>query len=140
VQAALVGRLTPRLGEKRLALASLLGNATGSLAIVAAPALWLLYPLVFVQSAVTGFIWSATGTLAAGYVSEREQGQLAGVNGALAGLMSMLGPLAAGAVFDGVGPAAPYWLSVAAMLAGALLLLGWVRAAAPAPARAAAEA
>jgi len=137
VQAALVGRLVPRFGEKRMALVSLLGNALGSLLLVAAPALWMLFPLAFLQSAITGFIWVITGALAAGYVSEREQGQLAGVNGALAGLATMLGPLAAGAAFDAIGPAAPFWLSIAVMLAAALLLT-WARAAAPA--RAAAEA
>ncbi len=31
--------------------------------------------------------------------------------------MAMLGPLAAGGMYDGVGSAAPYWLSVGAMLA-----------------------
>ena len=86
------------------------------------------------QAAVTGFIWSTTGSLAAGYVSEREQGQLAGVSGALAGLMAMLGPLAAGAAFDAVSPAAPFWISLAVMLIG-VVLLAWVRAAAPARAR-----
>jgi len=134
VQAALVGRLVPRFGEKRMALVSLAGNAAGSLLFVAAPALWLLFPLGFLQAGVTGFIWATTGSLAAGYVSEREQGQLAGVSAALAGLMAMLGPLTAGAAYDAVSPAAPFWISLTVMLLGAVLL-AWVRAAAPARAR-----
>ncbi len=49
---------------------------------------------------MTGSIWATTGTMAANHVTEHEQGQLAGVNVALSGLMSMLGPLWAGTVYD----------------------------------------
>ncbi len=76
VQAMLVGRLVLRFGEKRMAMTSLVGNAVGGLLVFVAPALWLLYPIGFLQSAITGFIWSTLGTLAANCVSEREQGQL----------------------------------------------------------------
>jgi DHA1 family tetracycline resistance protein-like MFS transporter len=122
VQAGLVGRLVPKYGEKRMAMVSLLGDMAGSLLIVAAPALWMLYPIVFLQSGITGFIWATTGALAANLVSEREQGQLAGVSVSLGGLMSMLGPLWAGAVYDQVLPSAPYWMG-AILLAAACLLL-----------------
>ncbi len=132
VQAALIGRLVPKYGEKRMALMSLLGTAFGGLLVVAAPALWMLYPITFLSSGVTGFIWSTTGTLAANRVSEREQGQLAGVNAALAGLMSALGPLWAGAAYDAVMPGAPYGMA-AIILAVACLVLVQVRV--PRPAR-----
>ena len=134
VQAALIGRLVPRYGEKRMALVSLIGNAVGGLLIFAAPALWLIYPISLVQAAVTGFIWSTMGTLTANRVSEREQGQLAGVNTAVAGLMAALGPLWAGAVYDNVMPGAPYWMG-AIILAVACLVLARVRVPAPASQR-----
>lgn len=127
VQAALVGRLVPRFGEKRMAMTSLIGNALGGLLILVAPAFWMLYPIGFLQSAITGFIWSTLGTLAANCVSEREQGQLAGVNAALGGLMAMLGPLWAGVVYDHVMPGAPYWMG-AIILAVAMLVLARVEA------------
>ncbi len=126
VQAALIGRLVPKYGEKRMAMVSLIGTAAGGLLIFAAPALWLIYPISLVQAAVTGFIWSTMGTLAANCVSEREQGQLAGVNTAVAGLMAALGPLWAGAVYDHVMPGAPYWMG-AVILAVACLVLARVR-------------
>jgi DHA1 family tetracycline resistance protein-like MFS transporter len=64
--------------------------------------------------------------MAANLVSENEQGQLAGVNVALGGLMAMLGPLWAGSVYDHVAPTAPYWMGTI-ILGFACLLLVRVR-------------
>jgi MFS transporter, DHA1 family, tetracycline resistance protein len=122
VQAALIGRLVPKYGEKRMAMVSLIGNAIGGLLIFAAPAFWMIFPIGFVQSAVTGFIWSTLGTLAANRVSEREQGQLAGVNTALAGLVAALGPLWAGVVYDRVMPGAPYWMGAIILVVACFVL------------------
>ncbi len=122
VQGLLVERLVPRYGEKRMALVGLFASVIGWPLIMLAPALWMLFPIAFVQSGITGFIWATTGALAAGYVPEHEQGQLAGVNVALSGLMSMLGPLSAGAVYDSVSPNSPYWIGSLVLLAACLLL------------------
>ncbi len=126
VQAALVERLVPRYGEKRMALVGLLASVVGWPLIVAAPALWMLFPITFMQSGITGFIWATTGVMAANHVAVHEQGQLAGVNVALAGLMSMLGPLWAGSVYDHVMPSAPFWMGVV-ILGFACLMLVRVR-------------
>ena len=132
VQAALVGRLVPRYGEKPLAMVSLVGCAVGGLLIFAAPSFWMLYPIAFLQAGITGFIWSSTGSLAASYVSEREQGQMAGVNGALAGLMAMVGPLWAGAAYDAIMPGAPYPIAAAILGVACLVLLRVKKAEQPA--------
>ena len=126
VQAALVGRLVPRYGEKRMAMVSLIGQAVGGLLILIAPAFWMLYPIGFLSSGITGFIWSTLGTLTANRVAEHEQGQLAGVNAALAGLMSALGPLWAGVVYDNVMPGAPFWMG-AIILGFACIVLAGIR-------------
>jgi multidrug resistance protein len=126
VQAVLVERLVPRYGEKRMALVGLLGSVIGWPLVIAAPALWMLFPIAFLQSGITGFIWATTGVMAANLVSENEQGQLAGVNVALGGLMAMLGPLWAGSVYDHVAPTAPYWMGTI-ILGFACLLLVRVR-------------
>jgi len=123
VQGTLIERLVPRFGEKRMAFVGLLGSVIGWPLIMLTPALWMLFPVTFLQSGITGFIWATTGAMAAGLVHEHEQGQLAGVNVALAGLMSMLGPLWAGAVYDRVSPSAPFWMgSIVLMLASILLI------------------
>jgi MFS transporter, DHA1 family, tetracycline resistance protein len=128
VQGALIGRLVPRYGEERMALVGLLGSVIGWPLIMLTPALWMLFPITFLQSGITGFIWATMGALAAGLVQEHEQGQLAGVNVALAGLMSMVGPLWAGAVYDRITPNAPFWMG-SIILILACLLLGRVKAA-----------
>lgn len=127
VQGALIQRLVPRYGEKRMTLVGLLGSVIGWPLIMLTPMLWMLFPVTFLQSGITGFIWATTGAMAAGLVNEHEQGQLAGVNVALAGLMSMLGPLWAGAVYDHVTPNAPFWMG-SILLGLACLLLARVPA------------
>ena len=122
VQGALLERLVPRFGEKRMAFVGLLGSVIGWPLIMLTPALWMLFPVTFLQSGITGFIWATTGAMAAGLVHEHEQGQLAGVNVALAGLMSMLGPLWAGGVYDGVSPNAPFWMGSIILLIACLVL------------------
>ncbi|MBI5839833.1 MAG: MFS transporter [Chloroflexi bacterium] len=123
VQSSLIGRLVPRFGEKRMALVGLLGNVIGWPLVILAPKMWMLFPIAAVQSGISGFIWATTGALAASRVPEHEQGQLAGVNVALGGLMSMLGPLWAGAVYDGIMPSAPYWMGAIILGFACLLTL-----------------
>ena len=122
VQGTLIERLVPRFGEKRMALVGLLGSVIGWPVVMLTPALWMLFPVTFFQSGITGFIWATTGAMAAGFVQEHEQGQLAGVNVALAGLMSMLGPLWAGAVYDKVSPNAPLWMGSIILVLACLML------------------
>src|SRR5207249_926016 len=110
VQGTLIQRLVPRYGEKRMALVGLLASVIGWPLVMSVPVLWMLFPVTFFQSGITGFIWATTGAMAARYVPEHEQGQLAGVNVALSGLMSMLGPLWAGTVYDRVSPNSPFWM------------------------------
>jgi MFS transporter, DHA1 family, tetracycline resistance protein len=126
MQGSLVRKMMPRYGEKRLGMLSLAGNGVGALLVFAAPVFWLLYPIIFVESMVGSFIFSALSTLAANRVSGREQGQLAGVSAAVNGLVAALGPLWAGVVYDHVMPGAPLWMG--AILFGlACLLLSRVR-------------
>ena len=126
VQGALMEPSVSRFGEKRMALVGLLASVIGWPLIMLAPALWMLFPLAFLQSGITGFIWATTGAMAANLVPDNEQGQLAGVNVSLGGLMSMLGPLWAGAVYDHVAPSSPYWMG-AIILGVACLLLAQVK-------------
>jgi DHA1 family tetracycline resistance protein-like MFS transporter len=123
MQAAFTPRLVSRFGEKRVLLAGLIGNAAGGLLIFAAPVLWLLFPIYFLASSFTGFVWAPMSTLIANQVSEREQGQLAGVNAALGGLMAALGPLWSGLAYDHIMPGSSYPIAAVIIALACLLLV-----------------
>jgi DHA1 family tetracycline resistance protein-like MFS transporter len=123
---ALVPRLVPRYGERRIAIVCLAGQVLAALASAAAPDFWLLAPTVVLRHAVSSFVFPTLAALTANRVSPREQGALMGVSTALSSLAAVLGPLWAGAAYDGISPAGPYWLG-AALFAAAMLLLLRVR-------------
>jgi multidrug resistance protein len=123
VQAALVPRLVPRFGEKRMAIVSLVGQAVGGLMMFLAPSYWFIFPAAIFTSSMSGFMFAGLGALTANRVSEREQGALAGVTASLGSLMSILGPLWAGLVYDRVMPGAPYWMGAVILLVAVLALM-----------------
>lgn len=126
MQATFVRRLMPVYGERWLGMFSLSGNAIAAVVVFLVPALWMLYPVIFLQSLVVSFIFSALATLAANRVTEREQGQLAGVTAAVNGLVAALGPLWAGIVYDHIMRGAPLWMG-AILLGLACWLLAQVK-------------
>jgi MFS family permease len=123
MQATFVQRFMPIYGEKRMGIFSLSGNAIGALLIFLAPVMWMLYPIIFVQSLALSFIFSALSTLAANRVSDQEQGQLAGVSAAVSGLVAALGPLWAGVVYDHVMPGAQLWMGAILLGVAGLLMM-----------------
>jgi DHA1 family tetracycline resistance protein-like MFS transporter len=122
VQAVLVQRYVSRYGESAVAVASLLGQALSALAVFFTPIFWLIYPLTVLNSALSTFTFPTIGTLASNSVSPREQGVLMGVTTALGSLMSILGPLCAGTIYDHVMRGAPYWMGAAVFGLAALVL------------------
>ncbi len=121
-QAVLVPRVVARTGEKPMAIVSQLGLALGAIVIVLVPSFLWLYPNQVLLSGIGGFVWSTIGALAASKVLPHEQGRLAGVNTALQSLMTIAGPLAAGATYDAVAPTAPFWVSAGVFLLAALVM------------------
>ncbi len=124
VQGALVDRAVKRFGEKQLAMLSLVSLAVGTAAWVLVPSLAWLYPLNPLTQGVTSFIWPTMGTLLANHVGDHEQGQLSGVSTAISGLMSVLGPLWAGAAYDVWGPTVSFAVGVPLTLIALLALNG----------------
>ena len=90
--------------------------------LFAAPAFWMFYPIMFVQSMAISFIFAAMSTMVANRVSAQEQGQLAGVSAAIRGLVAALGPLWAGLAYDRIMPGAPLWIGTLLFLLAGLLL------------------
>ena len=122
VQALLVQRLVNRLGEIGVAFICLLLQVAGALAMCFNPLFLLVYPITWLRSAASGFIFPTLGTLSAKRVSYQEQGVLMGVTTALNGLMGIFSPILAGLLYDHWDPGAPYWLASIFFVAAAFLL------------------
>lgn len=108
MQGFLIRKLVMRFGEARLAVAglSLMAAAFGMLAVI--PALWMLYPTLAALSIGSGAATPSLTSLISRRVSPQAQGSVLGGVQSLNSLMMVVGPLFAGAVFDLLGPAAPY--------------------------------
>lgn len=132
VQGTMVGRLVKRFGERRLAVAGLLLQALGVVSAVVVPAFWMLYAINAVTNGGAGPLRPSLSALLANSVAAEEQGRLNGVSAALASLMSVFGPLWAGATYDYVAPGAPFWIGAALLAAASLPLLSGRGAGAPA--------
>jgi multidrug resistance protein len=122
VQFLLVQRVVRRFGEKAVAVASLLGQVIGDLAIFFAPVLWMIYPINMLVTAFSGFTFPTLTTLNTSRVQHREVGLLMGVTTGLGSLMNIFGPLCAGTVYDRVMMGAPYWMGAAVLILAALML------------------
>lgn len=114
--------LVARHGERRIATASLGALALGALALGVMPTLWPIYLLNMLRTIASGMVFPTLGALTASRVAPHEQGALMGVNAALTSLMSICGPLLAGAAYERVMPNAPYWMGAAVFLLAAWLL------------------
>jgi MFS family permease len=119
----LVGPLVARYGEQATASASLFLLALGALALCVAPALWLIYPINIFRNIMSGLVFPTIGMLMTSRVASREQGSLMGVNTALGSLMSVLGPLWAGAAYEHLMPSAPYWMGALIFTLAACMLV-----------------
>ncbi len=123
VQGVLVGRLVPRWGEKALVSVSLLAQAPLFVLTYLASAYWMQYPVMVVSMALAGLVWPTLGALIANQVPPQEQGRIAGVTTALTSLMSVVGPLWAGAFYDHVSHGAPFWTWAIGLVIAWLLML-----------------
>lgn len=128
MQGALVGPLVKafaaegRPGEKPLASNSLILQALAAIGMVSVPALWMLYPVVVLNSIGTGLVWPTLGAMLANSVSAEQQGRMSGVSTALGSLMSIFGPLWAGIAYDRIAPVAPFWIGALIFVLASILL------------------
>jgi DHA1 family tetracycline resistance protein-like MFS transporter len=119
VQGGLVRFLAPRIGEKNLVIAGLVGQAIGylALAIVAShTSIWLFVFGGLLFAASEGGTGPAIQGLASRSVSHREQGWLMGGIQSMNSAARVIGPLLAGALYSIVGRAAPYWFGLVVMV------------------------
>jgi MFS family permease len=127
VQGGLIRALAPRFGEKKLVLAGLVILTTGWLGMVNVSQMWAVYILAGVSGIGSALAMPTLNAMASNRVAQHQQGKLSGVSTSLGSLANVIGPLAAGALYDAVAPGAPYWAAGAVMVA-AFILIGRIRA------------
>lgn len=123
VQGGLIGKLTRRYGEKRLARVGLLLLAVGMAALPGAPTLPLLFPICAVVAVGSALLHPSLAALLSRSAGAHEQGSILGLGQSLSSLARVAGPMLSGVLFQHVGLGAPYWTGGALMLFSALLSL-----------------
>jgi MFS transporter, DHA1 family, tetracycline resistance protein len=109
-QGFLLGRIAPRVGEKRLAVIGAIAAAAMFPLVAIAPSGWMLYPIVGVLAVATGLaIPSLMSLLTHGAPPGGIGRTMGGVQSVLSACM-IVGPALAGTVHQAFGPSAPYWL------------------------------
>jgi len=119
VQGGLVGRVTDRWGDRRVAVAGAALLAIGLVALPFVPA-WLSYLTLGVVGVGQGLLSTTTAGLIA-HVGGRRLGSAFGVGQSAAAAARAAGPLVAGAAFD-VRAALPYFVGALLCLAAMALL------------------
>lgn len=127
-QGLFVGWLGRRIGERRMIALGLALASAGLGLLAAAPSGWTLYPVTGLLAAGIGVAIPALAALVSGLAPEDGQGRIMGGQQAVLGLALVAGPGMAGVAFDGLGPAAPYWIgSFLAALALSVCLFTFFR-------------
>ena len=122
VQGGLVGQLVKRFGEKSLAIAGMIMLAAGLILLTWSTSLGLLLIALAILSAGDGAVATTISTLLSFASPKGAQGETLGLAQGMGGLGRILGPLAAGLVFQIGGPGAPF-LAGGILVALATLLL-----------------
>ena len=116
VQATVVGKIVPILGEARVIRLTFFGYAIGLLIMAQSPS-WIIMMLGLTLAASCG---AAFGTATSSFVSkvagDKEKGFVLGVYQSSSWLGRISGPLAAGAVFGLLGVNAPLYLGVLVLI------------------------
>lgn len=116
VQGGLIGKLASRFGDKNLLMSGIIILAIGFVLFSFANFFWMLYPILGLISLGVGLITPTLNSQISKIVPPQEIGEVFGVSTSLNSLMTVLGPLAAGLLYDNIQPNAPY-------LGGAILLI-----------------
>jgi DHA1 family tetracycline resistance protein-like MFS transporter len=128
MQGAGVARLVPLFGERRLGAIGATVYACGLLLVAVSSN----FAIAALGLGICGFGGGAfvpcAASLASQQASPEERGAVLGTYQSAQSLARILGPLVSGAVYQHVGPTAPFFLAVAAVLPAAVLI-GGVRSA-----------
>ncbi len=133
MRAFVVGWVNDRLGEVRTMRlgAVLYGLGYALLPLAGSVPVFLLYQVLLPLG--TALLFPATSALVSHRSDQHEFGLMMGVQQALRGVASVIGPIWAGFAYQHVGPSVPFY-ACAVIIAGALLLAARVPVREPVPA------
>jgi DHA1 family tetracycline resistance protein-like MFS transporter len=123
IQGGLIGRLANRLGELPLVWVGAALLALGMLLIPQARSLALLLPAMTIVAAGFALMSPALNTLLSLHVGDAVRGGTMGVGRSATTLARVVGPAAAGALFEGLGKDWPFYAGAIVMLAVVVLSL-----------------
>jgi DHA1 family tetracycline resistance protein-like MFS transporter len=132
-QGFVVGRLTARHGEARVLRWGLIGTGAGLALLAVADVLWLLLIALALLAGASGLVFATVTALVSLAAGEDHQGGALGLLASSGGLARIAGPVAALALFQAAGPAAPLLMG-AALFAGCAVLAARGLPPRPAPA------
>ncbi len=118
VQAGLVRRVAPKLGDKRTMLYGIISMLIGFSWMATAPGITAICLVLVFVSVGQGFVYPCLSSLASAAVSNTEQGAILGAIQSISSIAMMTAPFIAGWAFDLVGPGAPYGLSAFILVIG----------------------
>ena len=123
VQGGLIGKLSKKFGDKKLLISGILFLTFGLILFLFAQIFWLLYIILGIISMGIGLITPTLNSLISKMVLPSELGEVFGVNTSLNSLMTIIGPLTAGLIYDYISPTAPYWFGAILLLIGFVLVV-----------------
>lgn len=126
IQGGLLAILLPRIGERGIVIAGVVGQAAGCLGLAVTASLlnlpWLFAAAGIVFAAGQGGMTAALDGLMSSSVGQDEQGWLAGAFSSLSSATQVIAPLAGGWIYAAISHGAPYWLSFAMIVVAAVVL------------------
>lgn len=121
-QAGLTGPLTRRFGERRLAVASIIGITVGLLLFATAGSPAMAWVAICIFGFANGLFLPAVSSLVSFEAAADERGAVMGLYNASSSAGRIIGPALSGPVYFKFGPAAPFVLSAVLTVGGALLM------------------
>lgn len=122
-QAGLIGPLTRRFGERPIAIASVVGVAVGLAVFATAINPLMVWLAIGIFGLSNGLYLPAISSLVSFEADPRSRGTVMGAFNASSSAGRIIGPALSGPVYFKLGPAAPFILSAALTLVGAVLLV-----------------
>ena len=123
MQGFVVRKIVNKISDSRLSIAGLVIMAAGFVFTAFSGAVWMLYPALALVSIGSALSTPTLTNLVSKQVSGREQGSILGTTQSVNALTRVFGPVWAGATFDTIGAASPYWTGALWLVGAAVIVL-----------------